>query len=272
MKSVFDAQRMAAMVQTKRGKQSLRDAASEIGVSAATLQRIERAEISDIAIALLVSDWLALPLQDFVEQQQMNITPTTEQLIEQIRLKAQVTGYGPTGLRPRNTTLAVFWCLPATSEQIRVTEDLLGFPLPKELTDLYLSLANGGFGPAAGLRGTIGGYGTRYTALPNGGMFYNEESMVKNHSDSASLVDLEAYSPDQWQQKAFGSKVLLLPAEVWPRQIIPLCDWGDCVEICCDQRGFLCYWYASERPGYYELEKTVKPFNSWLQEWAVKKV
>lgn len=272
MKSVFDAQRMAAMVQTKRGKQSLRDAASEIGVSAATLQRIERAEISDIAIALLVSDWLALPLQDFVEQQ-MNITPTTEQLIEQIRLKAQVTGYGPTGLRPRNTTLAGFWCLPATSEQIRVTEELFGFPLPKELATLYLSLANGGFGPAAGLRGTVGGYGTRYTALPNGGMFYNEETIVKFHLWAEDyLVDLNAYTADQWKQQPSGSKVLPLPAEAWPRQIIPLCDWGDCVEVCCDQHGFLCYWYASERPGYYELEKTVKPFNSWLQEWAMKKV
>lgn len=242
-------------------------------MSAPTLQRIERGEISDIAIALLISDWLSVPLQHFImEQQQMSTSITTRQLIEQVRLKAQVTGYGPTGLRPRNTTLAGFWCPPAMPEQIQATEERLGFPLPFFLTDLYQAIANGGFGPGAGLRGVVGGYGTRYTAMPNGGMFYNEESMVKNHLDLASLVDLEAYSPDQRQQRASGSKGLLLPAEVWPRQIIPLCDWGDCVEVCCDQHGFLCYWYASERPGYYELEKTMKPFNSWLQEWAVKKV
>src|SRR5437879_2810480 len=102
--------------------------------------------------------------------------------------------------------------------------------------------------------------------MPNGGMFYNEESMVKNHLDLASLVDLEAYSPDQWQQRASGSKGLLLPAEAWPRQIIPLCDWGDCVEICCNQQGTLYYWGASEQEGKYELIETQKTFNVWLQE------
>lgn len=47
---------------------------------------------------------------------------------------------------------------PATAEQIRVTERNLGFALPHMLRDLYLRVANGGFGPGTGLRGVEGGY------------------------------------------------------------------------------------------------------------------
>jgi hypothetical protein len=36
---------------------------------------------------------------------------------------------------------------PVTSEQVKETEALLGFQLPRLLTRLYVEVANGGFGP-----------------------------------------------------------------------------------------------------------------------------
>src|SRR5438067_1521964 len=51
---------------------------------------------------------------------------------------------------------ATFTFPPATVEQLQETETLLGIALPLLLRTLYTELANGGFGPAYGLRGAVG--------------------------------------------------------------------------------------------------------------------
>src|SRR5229473_7003592 len=56
---------------------------------------------------------------------------------------------------PRRTT---FTFPPATVDQLQETETLLGFALPPFLRILYAEIANGGFGPAYGLRGAVGGF------------------------------------------------------------------------------------------------------------------
>ena len=48
-----------------------------------------------------------------------------------------------------------FEFLPAADEQIRATEQALGFSLPPFLRTLYTNVANGGFGPT-GITGAIG--------------------------------------------------------------------------------------------------------------------
>lgn len=48
---------------------------------------------------------------------------------------------------------------PATEQQIRRTEQQLGFSLPPLLRLLYTQIANGGFGPGYGIIGAAGGYG-----------------------------------------------------------------------------------------------------------------
>src|SRR5215472_5374022 len=94
--------------------------------------------------------------------------------------------YGPWDFQPpagqahANTT--TFVCAPATEMQLQKTEAILGFPLPPFIRLLYTELANGGFGPGGGLRGAMGGYGTVGTALPNGQVFLNDETLVKYHS------------------------------------------------------------------------------------------
>ena len=50
---------------------------------------------------------------------------------------------------------------PASEEQLRATEAALGFTLPPVLRALYAEVANGGFGPGAGIQGALGGYGSR---------------------------------------------------------------------------------------------------------------
>jgi hypothetical protein len=47
---------------------------------------------------------------------------------------------------------------PAPASVIESAEKALGFPLPPLLREIYVSLANGGFGPAYGLVGLRGGY------------------------------------------------------------------------------------------------------------------
>ena len=47
---------------------------------------------------------------------------------------------------------------PVTAEQVKKTEAILGFKLPRLLTRLYVEVANGGFGPGYGLFGLEGGF------------------------------------------------------------------------------------------------------------------
>jgi hypothetical protein len=47
---------------------------------------------------------------------------------------------------------------PATEEQLRKTEEFMGFAHPPLLRALYMQVANGGFGPGTGLLGAFGGY------------------------------------------------------------------------------------------------------------------
>jgi len=47
---------------------------------------------------------------------------------------------------------------PATEEDLRAAEQVIGFPLPPLLRRLYGEVGNGGFGPFVGVEGLPGGY------------------------------------------------------------------------------------------------------------------
>src|SRR5436305_14391050 len=49
-----------------------------------------------------------------------------------------------------------FAFLPASEEQLSITEKLLGFTLPQLLRALYAEVANGGFGPGEGCEERMG--------------------------------------------------------------------------------------------------------------------
>jgi len=56
--SSLDTQRFSEMIKSKRGSIGLRALATEIGVSASTLSRIEQGNLPDIDTYLKLCDWL----------------------------------------------------------------------------------------------------------------------------------------------------------------------------------------------------------------------
>jgi len=53
------------VVKMKRGKKSLRKAAKEIGVSNATLHRVEHGHCPDVPAFCKFSDWLGIGMDEF---------------------------------------------------------------------------------------------------------------------------------------------------------------------------------------------------------------
>ncbi len=94
----------------------------------------------------------------------------------------------------------------AAAEQVAASEASLGFPLPALLRQLFMEVGNGGFGPGAGLLG-----------LPIG-----EEA---GGSEEASAVGRYA---------ALRRRKV---AALWPKGLLPLCDWGHGILSCVD-----CTW------------------------------
>jgi len=91
---------------------------------------------------------------------------------------------------------------PVNEEAIRAAERNLGFALPSFLSALYTTVGNGGFGPGYGLVGLQGGH----------------------TSDDRSLVDwytaVSSAEPDR--------------VSIWPRAVVPICDWGCAIYSCVD--------------------------------------
>lgn len=77
----------------------------------------------------------------------------------------------------------------ASKKQVEAVETLVGFSLPWLLRRLYTEVANGGFGPGAGLIGVEGG-----------------------HTDADG--------------RALGALYVALRAQQWPEGVLPLTDWG----------------------------------------------
>jgi SMI1 / KNR4 family (SUKH-1) len=179
--------------------------------------------------------------------------------------------YGPWDFKPKagqahaNTTGFAF--ARAAETQLQRTEEILGFPLPPILRYLYTELANGGFGPGGGMRGVVGGYGTVGTALPNEQTFLNDETVVKYHTrgQGQTFVDLDRYA-NQWEQTG-QTREILLPCDVWPMQLFPICDLGCVQEVCLDQKGHVFLWASSEAGDFvYALSDLGISFDEWLRQ------
>ena len=127
------------------------------------------------------------------------------------------------------------------------------FPLPPLLRALYFELANGGFGPGAGLRGAIGGFGAPGT-FQNG----NDETLVKYHlRGSESLIDQPLFQ---------HVPQVLLPSNRWPRLLAPLCDLGCAVEVCIDANGQL-YRLGPTEENFVSALRPWQPLEQWLHNW-----
>lgn len=56
---------LASRIKTKRGSEGLRNTASEIGISAATLSRIEQEKVPDVDTFIKLCKWLGAPADTF---------------------------------------------------------------------------------------------------------------------------------------------------------------------------------------------------------------
>ncbi len=65
MSSTLDTIKFSEMIKSKRGHQGLRALASEIGVSASTLSRIEQGSLPDIETYIKLCNWLGVSPEFF---------------------------------------------------------------------------------------------------------------------------------------------------------------------------------------------------------------
>jgi hypothetical protein len=105
---------------------------------------------------------------------------------------------------------------PATEEQLRLTEETLGFSLPPALRALYGQLANGGFGPGDGIIGAIGGYANEVD------VHYKDITDGYHARPEVHYVDLAVFEQDFASQQQ-----VILPHHIEPDYLLPLC-YGGC--------------------------------------------
>jgi hypothetical protein len=142
------------------------------------------------------------------------------------------------------TDLAFLQPLPgqATEADIAAAEAFLGFRVPLPVSDVYMSVANGGFGPGYGLVG-IGG-GSRGFAR---GTFRGR--CEETYRVLRSWTDFD-----------------------WPERLLPLCDWGcgiySCVDCSSTVGQILRFYSDAIGDGLPTPFTTEAPdFRSWLVDW-----
>jgi hypothetical protein len=187
-------------------------------------------------------------------------------VIERIREKCRRDGwYGPENEGPLYLRISEddprrsgFVWPPASERQVRTSERRLHFPLPPLLRTLYERFANGGFGPAYGLRGVIGGYAPWETIL--------DRYRAKTTGGKVQLLELKALADWESNAQAFWE----FPWTQWPAQLVPICNWGCGSELCLDcTRPSAQVFMVSPSPqdDHLIITRTASSLEAWLEQW-----
>jgi hypothetical protein len=154
---------------------------------------------------------------------------------------------------------------PATEEQLRASEQALGFPLPPLLRTLYALVANGGFGPDHGIKGAMGGFGGDLGTIVE--MYL--EGMEEVRQGRAQLVDLAAYEPLAYDidVRNIGytvvlNKVIELPERALPESLLGFYSHG-CGAFSSIDLGTGRIFSDSHPYLYYEAYS----LEEWLERW-----
>ena len=136
--------------------------------------------------------------------------------------------------------------LPATEQQIKETEQQLGFPLPHLLRLLYTQIANGGFGPGYGIIGAVNGFPSLDSPYGDIAQTYYQEINEANEQRQrriraflkADQADVEASRrTSNKQEKKILRRIApdgtvhpeweraLTP--MWSEHLLPFCEWGE---------------------------------------------
>jgi hypothetical protein len=119
---------------------------------------------------------------------------------------------------------------PATEEQLRKTEEVMGFSHPPLLRALYLQIANGGFGPGTGILGAFGGYLTDLRNDPR----YNHTTkarLLRNYGENFCLrsypylFNSTPFDLEQHEKKYGNPRLIRLSKSEWPTFFLQLCTW-----------------------------------------------
>ena len=119
---------------------------------------------------------------------------------------------------------------PATEEQLRKTEEVMGFAHPPLLRALFLSVANGGFGPGTGMIGAFGGYCTdlredpRYLPMTKARLLkeYGETFCLESYQNLFNPVPFDL---EQHEKKYGHPRLIRLSEREWPTFFLQLCTW-----------------------------------------------
>lgn len=84
MSTSLDTKKFSEMIKSKRGSKGLRILASEIGVSASTLSRIEQGNLPDIDTYLRLCEWLEVSTEYFTKYNP-NIEGVRNEVIAHLR-------------------------------------------------------------------------------------------------------------------------------------------------------------------------------------------
>lgn len=112
----------------------------------------------------------------------------------------------------------------ATEEQLRATEEALGFTLPFLLRACYLRVSNGGFGPGEGVMGVIGGF------EDSRGNIVEAYLWRRQYYRPIDLAECERQATESpWKDLPFqtvSSKVLKPPDDTWPSSLLEFYHHG----------------------------------------------
>lgn len=126
----------------------------------------------------------------------------------------------------------------ASPDHVRAAESELGFPLPGDLVDLYLNVANGGFGPGCGIIGLFDGW---------------------TDDQGATLVPLYLDCLQRRKQED--------PAWRWPQRLAPFCYHGCASYSCIDCNSENARVVAAD-PEIEAWPEECASLRDWIAAWA----
>ncbi|MPZ40899.1 MAG: hypothetical protein GEU95_23170 [Rhizobiales bacterium] len=134
---------------------------------------------------------------------------------------------------------------PASAEQVAQTETLLGFALPPLLRDLYMQVANGGFGPGFGLIGLEDG-ASLYEGANDGDIAFIYRSFLRHRTRN----------------------------EPWAEKLLPICHWGctyySYLDCALPQAPVMGFDENSHGHGPWDCAFSLHAhsFEEWMQRWV----
>lgn len=160
----------------------------------------------------------------------------SDELLHRIRLRAEDAQTRTDLLY--NVDLGSKLIARATQNQVSAAESELGFQLPRDLVDLYLGVANGGFGPGCGIIGLFGGW---------------------TDDQGATLVSLYL---DRIQRRKRKD-----PDWRWPERLVPFCYLGCASYSCIDCNSESARVVAADSE-IEEWPEESSNLRDWIAAWA----